>query len=84
MWVNRYTGRGEGYNQQVVLWNASVARQFFVNRQGELKLQAYVLLRQNRSVVRNVTDTYLEDVRSRVLTQYFLLSFNYNLRSFGK
>jgi len=84
LWLTNTTGRAAGYNQRVVLWNASLARQFFRNKQGELRLQVYDLLRQNRSVVRNVTDTYLEDVRSQVLTRYFLLSFTYNLRQFGK
>jgi hypothetical protein len=84
LWLINYTGRSAGFNQRVALWNVSVARQLFRNRQGELKLQAFDLLRQNRSLVRNVTDTYLEDVRSQVLTQYFLLSFGYNIRSFGK
>jgi hypothetical protein len=31
-----------------------------------------------------VTDIYVEDVRSRVLTRYFMFSFTYNLREFGK
>ncbi|RAK70620.1 outer membrane beta-barrel family protein [Hymenobacter edaphi] len=84
LWLTRYAGRSAGFNQGVALWNVALARQLFNNKQGELKLQAYDLLRQNRSVVRNVTDTYLEDVRSRVLTRYFMLSFSYNVRSFGK
>jgi hypothetical protein len=84
LWLTRYAGRAAGFNQGVALWNLALARQLFKDKQGELKLQAYDLLRQNRSVVRNVTDTYLEDVRSRVLTRYFMLSFTYNLRQFGK
>ncbi|GAB2943741.1 TonB-dependent receptor [Hymenobacter coalescens] len=84
LWLTRYAGRSAGFNQGVALWNVALVRQLFRNKQGELKLQAFDLLKQNRSVVRNVTDTYLEDVRSRVLTQYFMLSFSYNVRSFGK
>lgn len=84
LWLTRYAGRSAGFNQAVALWNVALTRQLFKNKQGELKLQAFDLLGQNRSVVRNVTDTYLEDVRSRVLTRYFMLSFVYNLRSFGK
>ncbi|WP_240737287.1 outer membrane beta-barrel protein [Hymenobacter metallicola] len=83
VWVVNNTGRSAGYNQRVGLWNLSVAKQLLANQQAEVKLQVYDLLNQNRSVVRNVTDTYLEDVRSRVLTQYFLLSFTYTLRKFG-
>ncbi|SFQ02094.1 outer membrane beta-barrel family protein [Hymenobacter arizonensis] len=84
VWYSNNTGRAAGFNQRIVLWNVGLARQFFANKQGELKLQAYDLLNQNRSVVRNTTETYVEDVRSRILQQYFLLSFTYNLRQFGK
>jgi hypothetical protein len=84
LWLTRYAGRSAGFNEGVALWNLGITRQFFKNKQGELKLQAYDLLKQNRSVVRNVTDIYLEDVRSLVLTRYFMLSFTYNLREFGK
>jgi hypothetical protein len=78
------TGLAAGYNQRVLLWNAGLAYQLFTNKQGELKLYAFDLLGQNRSVLRTATDTYVEDVRSRVLTRYLLLSFSYQVRSFGK
>jgi hypothetical protein len=84
VWMSNNTGRAAGYNQRVLLWNLGLARQFFANKQAELKLQAYDVLNQNRSVVRNTTETYVEDVRSRILQRYFLLSFTYNLRQFGK
>ncbi|PJJ52946.1 outer membrane beta-barrel protein [Hymenobacter chitinivorans] len=83
IWFVNNSGRAAGYNQRVGLWNVGLTKQFLANQQAELKLQVYDLLNQNRSVVRNVTDTYLEDVRSRVLTRYLLLSFTYNLRKFG-
>ena len=84
VWLSNSSGRAAGFNQRLVLWNLGLARQLFADKQGELKLQAYDLLNQNRSVVRNATETYVEDVRSRILQQYFLLSFTYNLRQFGK
>lgn len=77
------TGRSAGYNQTISLWNIGLARQLFKNKQGELKLQVYDLLNQNKSIVRNITETYVEDVQSRILRRYFLLSFTYNLRKFG-
>ncbi|HEX8532280.1 MAG TPA: TonB-dependent receptor [Cytophagales bacterium] len=76
-------GRSAGYNQRFTLWNVSLGRQFFRGKQGELKVQVYDLLNQNRSLVRNVGDTYLEDVQSQVLNRYVLLSFTYHLRRFG-
>ncbi|GAB4021198.1 outer membrane beta-barrel protein [Spirosoma koreense] len=77
------TGRSAGYNQRFALWNASVAWQFLKTRQGEIRVQAFDLLNQNRSLVRNTTDAYVEDVQSRVLTRYVLVSLVYNLRRFG-
>lgn len=77
------TGRATGYNQQFVLWNVALARQFFKGNTGELRLQVFDLLNQNRSLTRNTTDTYLEDVQSRILRRYLLVSFVYNLRKFG-
>ena len=78
------SGLAAGYDQRLLRWNAGLAYQLFANRQGELKLYAFDLLGQNRSVARTATDTYLEDVRSQVLPRYLLLSFTYQLRSFGK
>ena len=77
-----YAGKSAGLNQSFALWNAAISRQLFKNQQGEIRLSGYDLLNQNRSVVRNVTDTYVEEVQSRVLNRYFMLSFVYNLRNF--
>ncbi len=77
------TGRAAGYNQQFALWNVALARQFFKGDTGELRLQVFDVLNQNRSLVRNTTDTYIEDVQSRILRRYLLMSFVYNLRKFG-
>ena len=48
-----------------------------------MKLSVFDLLKQNRSITRNVTETYIEDVQNQVLRQYFMLTFTYNLRNFG-
>lgn len=76
-------GRASGYNQQFVLWNAFVAKQFLRTRQAEIRLQVFDLLNQNRSLVRNTSDSYIEDIRSKVLRRYFLISAVYHLRKFG-
>jgi len=33
--------------------------------------------------VRTVTGSYIEDVQSKVLRQYFMLTFTYSLKNFG-
>ena len=80
---NNTSGRSAAYNQNFILWNMGIGRQFFKQKQGEVKLSVYDLLNQNRSIVRNTSDTYIEDVQSHVLQPYVMLSFIYNLRKFG-
>ncbi len=53
------------------------------NNAGELKLSVFDLLKQNQSIVRTVTNIYIEDAQSEVLQQYFMLTFTYNLKNFG-
>ncbi|AKD58381.1 TonB-dependent receptor [Spirosoma radiotolerans] len=83
VYFNHYGGSSANYDQSYTLWNATLSRQLFKQKQGELRFQVFDLLNQNQSIVRNVTDTYTEEVRSRVLNRYFMLSFVYNLRSFS-
>ncbi|GAB3173963.1 outer membrane beta-barrel family protein [Telluribacter humicola] len=79
-----YRGLGQGFNQNFTLWNASLGKKFLKDNRGELKLTMFDILAQNNSISRNVTETYVEDVTSRVLTQYGMLTFTYTLRNFGK
>jgi len=50
---------------------------------GEFRLSMYDILNQNRSIQRNVTQAYFEDVRTTVLTRYIMLTFTYKLSQFG-
>ena len=79
----QYTGLADSFNQQFTLWNMAFAKKILKKQAGELKLTVFDLLKQNTSIARNTTATYLEDVNSLVLKQYFMLSFTYTLRAFG-
>ncbi|HEY2725972.1 MAG TPA: outer membrane beta-barrel protein [Parafilimonas sp.] len=79
-----YSGRAAGYNTSVPLLNVAFAKQFLKNKQAEFRLSVYDLLNQNVSIVRNVTENYIQDVQTKVLTRYVLLTFTYNLKNFSK
>src|SRR6187551_1270510 len=79
-----YTGLSDGYNQSYWLWNMAIAKKILKGQKGEIRLSVFDLLDQNQSISRNVTETYFEDVTTKVLKQYFMLTFTYNLKNFGK
>lgn len=78
-----YSGLSAGFNQSYWLWNAAIGKKFLKNKAGELRLSVFDLLKQNSSITRTVTESYVEDVQNEVLTQYFMLTFSYKLKNFG-
>jgi hypothetical protein len=77
-------GLSAGYNQNYILWNASVGYKFLKNNAAELRLTVFDLLGQNNSVSRTFTDIYNEDTRTNVLTRYYMVTFTYNFRNYKK
>jgi len=77
------TGLAAGYNQDVTMLNAFISKSVFRNKQGLIKLQGFDLLDQNVSISRNVGENFIEDVQTRVLQRFCLLSFSYFLNRFG-
>ena len=75
-------GLSTGYNQNTILWNGSLTQDFFKDKRAQIKVQMYDILGQNKSIRRNTTENYIEDVQSKVLTRYFLVSFVYNFNKF--
>jgi hypothetical protein len=78
-----YSGLSNGYNQSYWLWNGAIGKKFLKNQQGEIKLSAFDILKQNQSITRTVTESYRQDLQSQVLQQYFLLTFTYKLKNKG-
>ncbi len=78
-----YLSPAGSYNQHYVLWNAGLGKKFLQNQSLEVALSAFDLLNQNAKVTRNVTPSYVEDVRPQVLTRYFMLTATYTFRAFS-
>lgn len=78
------SGLSDGFDNNFSLINMSLGKKIFKNQQGEVSIMVYDLLGQNANVRRDITETYIEDIQTNVLRQYFMLSFTYNLRRFSK
>jgi hypothetical protein len=76
-----YSGLSAGFNQQYLLWNASIGKKILAGQRGEIRIYAFDLLGQNRAIQRNVTEAYYEDVQTTILQRYLMLMFTYNIRS---
>lgn len=79
-----YRGLTASFNQNFWLWNMGVGKKFLKDQKGELRLSVFDLLKQNRSISRVVAPNYIEDNQTQVLTQYFMLTFSYRIKNFGK
>ena len=76
------TGYASGYNNTQWLWNASLGYEFLAGRKASLQLSVYDLLKQKKSVYRNVTAGYIEDAAYNALTRYAMLTFTYRFTTF--
>jgi hypothetical protein len=74
------TGRTDGFNQNIPMWNASISHQLFKKKEGEIKLSVFDILNQNQSINRSTGSNYILDTRTVVLRRYFMLSLVYNIR----
>jgi hypothetical protein len=79
-----YAGVASGYNQNILLWNMAFGYKFLKDKTLELKASVNDILNQNSGVSRNITDTYIEDSRNRVLQRYWMLTLTYNLKYYKK
>ncbi len=75
-------GLTDGFNQNFTLMSASLGYKMLKNKALELKLSVFDALQQNTAVSRNVTETYVEDQTSNVLTTYYMFTVSYNIRKF--
>lgn len=64
-------------------WNTTVTYSI-LRDQGLLTLKIYDLLDQNTNARRSVSQNYIQDVQSKVLQQYFMLSFTWKFNSLGE
>jgi len=79
------SGRADGFNQSIPMWNASLSRQFLKKKNAELKLTVFDILNQNKAITRTIGENYFEDNRTNVIRRFFLLSLTYNInRMAGK
>ncbi len=80
---HRYsTGYSSGYNQDLFITNLTLGNRAIFNNNFDVRLQIFDLFDQTRSISRNITDAYFEDINSLALRRYGMLAITYYLRPF--
>jgi outer membrane receptor protein involved in Fe transport len=77
---NLQSGVTDQFGQNVVLWNTTLGKKFLKNDMGELRVTATDVLKQERSVSRSFTETYVQDSRDRALGRYLQAVFTYSFK----
>ncbi|HEY9049218.1 MAG TPA: outer membrane beta-barrel protein [Ohtaekwangia sp.] len=77
-----YRGLSATYDQSIWFWNAGLGYKFLKDKSLEVKVTAFDIFNQNNVISRDVTQTYIEDRQTNVLTRYFMLTLTYSIRHF--
>lgn len=77
-------GFSEELNLNFMMWNASIAKKVFKSKKGEISVGVYDVLNQNDQLSVTTNNTYVEQLRSRSLQRYALVTFRYTFKQFDK
>ena len=77
-------GFSEALGLNFIMWNASIAKKLFKSKKGEISLGLYDVLNQNDQLSITTNNTYVEQLRSRSLQRYALVTFRYTFKQFDK
>ncbi|MCQ2215945.1 MAG: outer membrane beta-barrel protein [Bacteroidales bacterium] len=78
------SGRGKNYDDNYLLWNASLGVKFFDDRRAELRLKVNDLLDNTKSVSKMVGANSTTVTTTDVLKQYAMLTFTYKFKTIGE
>ncbi|MCM4167917.1 hypothetical protein DHD08_09525 [Arenibacter sp. H213] len=79
----RYNSRvGDAFDGDAVFWNAGLGMQLMEGK-GTLTLVGYDILGKNNGYVRTISEAFIQDSESKILEQYFMLTFSYKFGRFA-
>lgn len=76
------SGYADGFEQNEWLWNASLQKTVFKQKNGTIRFKIYDILQQRSNISRSVTSNYIQDTTTNTLTSYFMVHFVYRFNIF--
>ncbi|MBV9987339.1 MAG: outer membrane beta-barrel protein [Chitinophagaceae bacterium] len=83
LYYRRLNEVSPGLPNTSIYWNAAVTFLMFKQDKGQLRIAVYDILNSNTNLSRYYSTNAIIDNRSNVLQRYFLLTYTYQIRSFG-
>ncbi|MFI3320136.1 MAG: outer membrane beta-barrel protein [Rikenellaceae bacterium] len=80
---SQYKGITDDFNEEYLLCNIYLGKKLFKNQRGEISIGVNDLLDQTESFTRNITESYVENVRSNSIGRYYGIKFTFDLRKFN-
>jgi hypothetical protein len=84
--INYNLRLGYGYSKDLrknIMWNCQLSKSFFKRKQLLLRFKIYDILKQETSLVRNITSTYIRDTDYNVLGSYFMFHAIVRINTLG-
>lgn len=82
----RYSGNSgysAGFQQNEILWNASVEKQILRQKNGIIRFKIYDILQQRSNIRRNVSSNFIRDTTTNTLSTYFIVHAVYRFNVFS-
>lgn len=79
-----FTGFSNEYNQQELLWNAEISKNFLKNNSGTITLLFNDILQQQLNVTQLISSNFVEDRQFNTLKSFVMLAFSYKFNTMGK
>ncbi len=81
--IRHYSGASESVRREVFYWNSAIGYRFLQDNNAEIRLEVADILGQNSDVNRKFSDTFIEEIHSKALTRYVMMTFSWNFRIFS-
>lgn len=75
-----YTG---GFNNNELIWNAQISKNFLKNNSATLRFKIYDILKQQTNFSRSTSETQISDTEYNTLGSYFMVHFVYRFNTLG-
>jgi len=77
-----FIGFDNNANKPSAVWNAEIYKMMFKNA-ATLRVKVYDILNQAKTLYRNNSDNYVEDIENNILRQYVMVSFSFRFGKFN-